>query len=307
MDNLLVESSQPDAGPTSRPVGVWTLAKRFRWRVAGTLTLVVLESVAFLLFPLFLGIAIDGLIDDDRSGLVALVVLTVVALAIATCRRFYDTRAYASVYRTIASEMVEREHDTGAPVSRISARATLLVEFVEFLEESLPLIIASAISIVGTIAILFATHTGVGGAAVGLIVLVALVYTVTMRTNTRFNTGYNDELERQVHTIETASVPATIGHFRALMRWRVKLSDLETVNYAIIFLGVIALLVYSPVALVDDGARYGAVFAGMMYVFQYIEDVLQSPLHLQQLIRLNEIAGRLGRTPSAPFEDHRRA
>ncbi|MEM9798943.1 MAG: ABC transporter six-transmembrane domain-containing protein [Planctomycetota bacterium] len=279
------------------------LAKRFRLRIVGTLMLVVLESVAFLLFPLVLGLAIDDLIGGERAGLIALFALTVVALAIATGRRFYDTRAYASVYRTIAAEMVEREHRDRTPVSKISARATLLVEFVEFLEESLPMIIGSAISIVGAVLILLSMHTGVGVAAVGLIVLVALVYLVTMRANTRFNASYNDELERQVHAIESESVPTTIRHFRDLMRWRVNLSDLETFNYAAIFIGVIGLLIYSPVALVDESARQGAVFAGMMYVFQYIEDVLHSPLYLQQLIRLDEIAGRLGRTRPAPSGD----
>lgn len=278
---------------TDRPVSVGSLARRFRWRVAGTLTLVVLESVAFLLFPLALGWTIDGLIDDDYAGLIGLAALTTVALVIASARRFFDTRAYSSMYRTIATEMVEREQSAGSPVSTISARSTLLVEFVEFMEESMPMIIGSAISIGGTIIILFATDVGVGAAALGLIVLVAIVYAATARRNTSLHRGYNDELERQVHSIETASTPAIIGHFRSLMRWRVQLSDLETLNYAVIFVGVIALLIYAPVELVSDGAQYGAVFASMVYVLQFIEDVLTAPLHLQQLIRLSEIGDRL--------------
>ncbi|MEM8619716.1 MAG: hypothetical protein AAGF73_08335 [Actinomycetota bacterium] len=56
---------------------------------------------------------------------------------------------------------------------------------------------------------------------------------------------------------------------------------------------VIALLIYAPVELVSDGAQYGAVFAAMVYVLQFIEDVLTAPLHLQQLIRLGEIGDRL--------------
>ena len=277
--------------------GVWGLVKRFRWRVVGTLALVVLESVGFLLFPLLMGITIDGLLEDDYRGLFVFFAALVVTLAIAAGRRFFDTRAYTSVYRTVASEMVENERRKGTPVSKIAARSTLLVEFIEFLENSLPMILGSFISITGTLVILFGMDARVGVASLGLIGLIGGVYVATLRLNTRFNTGYNDELESQVDAISSNSMPETMAHFRRLMRWNVKLSDLETINYSIIFVGVVALMIFSPVALVSEGARYGLVFSGIMYVLQYIEDLLSAPLHLQQLIRLREIGTRLSTAP----------
>jgi hypothetical protein len=77
------------------------------------------------------------------------------------------------------------------------------------------------------------------------------------------------------------------------VRWNIKLSGRETVNYILLFLGVIALLFYAPIALVTGGVEAGFVLAALMYVFQYVEGLLVMPLYIQQAIRLKEISDRL--------------
>jgi hypothetical protein len=79
------------------------------------------------------------------------------------------------------------------------------------------------------------------------------------------------------------------------MRWNIKLSDLETANYFVIWLGIIGLLVFAPIAAVSSGVlNYGLVFSILMYVFQYIESLVSLPYFIQKVIRLQEISGRLG-------------
>ncbi|MEM9745897.1 MAG: ABC transporter six-transmembrane domain-containing protein [Actinomycetota bacterium] len=276
------------------------LFRRFRGRILITFALVLLEAAALLLFPLFIGNAINGLLRDDLSGVVALGGLGVAALAVGATRRLIDTRTYARVYETTATDHVAREHGRGTEVSTISARTTLLNEFVEFLENSMPEIVNSAIGIVGTLVILASIDGSVALAALGLTLLVAVVYTATGRWNVSLTAGYNDELEQQVNAIQTRQIGEARGHFSRLMVWNKKLSDLETLNFSLIYIGVIALLVYSPIALVDAAdAEYGSVFAALMYVLQYVEAVLALPLFVQQLIRLKEISRRL----SAPAAD----
>ena len=288
-------------GAGGSSVSLGGLVRRFRGRVAVTALLVVAEAATLLLFPLFIGIAIDDLLADSFRGIAVLGALGVVSLAIGALRRFLDTRTYAAVYETVAAEMVDAERERGTETSAISARTTLLAEFVEFLENSMPMIVNAAIGIVGTLVILAGIDMGVFLGAVGLAALVGLVYAATGRWNLALTAGYNDELEQQVDAVSVGGASAR-RHFSELMRWNRRLSDLETLNFSIIYLGVIALFVYAPVAVVERGGdgivEVGAAFAAVMYVLQYVEAVLETPLFLQQLIRLREISTRLSGVPA---------
>ncbi|MEM7143259.1 MAG: ABC transporter six-transmembrane domain-containing protein [Actinomycetota bacterium] len=270
------------------------LVRRFRWRVAATTTLVLLEAAIDLLIPLFIGIAINGLLDDDYAGLVALGGLGVGALVIGSARRFYDTRAYTGMYEILAAELVDRERERGSTTSTIAARTSLLNEFVEFLENSMPEIVMATIGTVGILAVIGGLNVNVFLACLGLLVLLVITYWASAGRNFALNRGYNDELERQVIVIEASDRDETRGHFRMLMRWNRRLSDLETFNYVVIWLGVIALLLYAPIEVIEPGeTEYGFAFSTILYVFQYIEALVALPLYIQQAIRLREISERI--------------
>lgn len=270
------------------------LISRFRWRVSGTAALVLLEAVIELLFPLFIGIAINGLLHGNLAGVLALGGLGLGSLVIGSARRFFDTRAYTGIYRQVATEVVAYEQQKGSSTSTIAARTTLLNEFIEFLENSMPQIAKSAIGTAGMLVIIAAIDLSVFLSCLALLVLVVLTYWATGRLNFRLNRAYNDELEQQVETLATGNAGLIGRHFTTLMGWNRRLSDLETLNYGAIWLGVIALLVYAPIAVITPGdTDYGFAFAAIIYVFQYIESLATLPLFIQQLIRLKEISTRL--------------
>ncbi|MEM9037269.1 MAG: ABC transporter six-transmembrane domain-containing protein [Actinomycetota bacterium] len=285
---------------------LWSVAKRFRWRVAFTSSLVVVEAVIELLLPLFIGIAINGLLDDDRTGLWWLAALGTAELVIGSLRRFVDTRAYTGMYETLAGELVEREQANDTPTSTVAARTHLLTEVVEFLEDSLPQVVTATLGTVGILVIIGGLDPQVLLACLGLLVLVALTYWASAARNLRLHGGYNDELERQVVVLDDGDRGRTGQHFRRLMRWNRQLSDLETINYAIVWAGVIALLIYAPIEVVEPGVtEYGFAFSTILYVFQYIEGLVTLPLHIQQLIRLKEISTRLSGERPVDGDDDR--
>ncbi len=273
----------------------------FRLRVAATGVLVLVEAGLELLFPLFIGLAIDGLIDDRLDGVVALGLLGLAALIVGSGRRFFDTRTYAAVYERAAGRMVAREQERGTPTSTVAARTSLLGELVEFLENSMPEIISATIGTLGMLVIIAGLDIGVFLACLGLLALMLSIYWLSGDLNLRFNRGYNDELEAQVDAIDSRD-PVRIGrHFSALMRWNRRLSDLETVNYIVIWLGIIALLVFTPIAIIEPGTtEYGRAFAAILYVFQFVEALVTLPLFIQQAVRLKEISTRLTIEPDSP-------
>lgn len=270
------------------------LIRRFPIRVGVTFGLVLVEAVIELLLPLFVGLAINDLTEDRNGGLVALAALGVAALVVGSGRRFVDTRAYAGMYEIVSAEMVEQERQRGAETTRIAARASLLGELVDFLEDSMPEIVSASIGTVGILIIIGGLNTNVLFACLAVLVLLIATYWLTAGRNFDLNRGYNDELERQVAAIESRDREVVGRHFGLLMRWNRRLSDLETVNYVVIWLGVIALLVYAPLEVIEPGeTEYGFAFSTILYVFQYVDAIIALPLFIQQVIRLQEIAARL--------------
>ncbi len=269
-----------------------TLLKRFAGRFALTLSLVVLEAAGWILFPLVIGRAIDSVLASSARGLYELAILGVVTMGIAVVRRLVDSRAYAGIYATLGEEMVEAAE--GTSTSTRTARLGMLREIVEFFENSLPELINSVLGLGGTMLIVatlnFPVFLGCLAAAAATVVL----YAVTGRLTTRYNQGLNDEHERQVDAVDSGDATRLGEHLRAMMRWNIRLSDLEAANFGINWVFMIALLVFAVGAAVQATAEYGAIFALVMYVFQFMESMMMLPFFYQQWLRLREISGRLG-------------
>jgi ABC-type bacteriocin/lantibiotic exporter with double-glycine peptidase domain len=275
-------------------VSINNLFMRFKWRVSLTLLLVIAESGVYLLFPLFIGFAINDLIDKSYEGLINLLIIGFLMLFIGSARRFYDTRIYAGIYTIISKEMVAHEQEKNSSLSKISARTSLLTEFIEFLENSLPELAASLIGLFGILIIIFFMNINVFFACLALLGLVVLIYLFSGKLNFRLNKEYNNQLERQVELLSTQDMNLIGKHFQKLMSWNIKLSDLETFNFSLVFIGILGLLAYAPIAVIESGVlAYGLVFSILIYVFDYIESVVNLPLYIQQIIRLQEISNRL--------------
>ena len=79
------------------------------------------------------------------------------------------------------------------------------------------------------------------------------------------------------------------------MKWNIKLSDLEAANFSLSWIVLIMFLAGSIIISVNDGImQYGMLFSLVMYVFQYIENVINLPFFYQNFLRLQEINERLG-------------
>ena len=270
-----------------------TIFLRFKWRISFTMLLVIAESLLGILFPLLIGIAINDLLDDKYTGLYCLAGLGALSLVIGSARRFYDTRIFSNIYRKVTVELVDRENEKNSSVSKISARTGLMTEMVEFLENYMPAVIEGIIGLVGIIIIIATLNLNVFYACIGVLALVILIYVITGDLHFNLNAGYNDQLEKQVEVLETKDRSIVKKHFSSIMRWNIKLSDLETANYFFIWLGMIALIVYTPITVIESGIiKYGLVFSILMYVFDCIEKLVTMPLFIQQVIRLSEISRR---------------
>lgn len=279
----------------TQTITLQSLLKRFWKKISLTWILVFFEGIAILLFPLVIGWTVDDLMNQKMDGLQLLLGLCLFLVVVGAGRRFYDTRIYSAIYKKVCNEMVLREKSKNTSVSKISARTNLFTEFIEFLENSLPDIFNHVVGLAGTlISIVFISPT-VFWLCLGGAVLVGGIYVLSKNKMFNLNKGQNDELEKQVDVISSADKRNLRVHFHKVMRWNIKLSDLETINFSLAWLVLSGSMLLSIIVVASSGtATSGEVLAIVMYVFGFVESIMAFPLYYQQLVRLQEIAGRLG-------------
>ena len=266
--------------------------KQYRLQFSFTLGLILLEAALAILFPLFIGYAIDSAINGNYQGAIYLGGLGLATLLVGVGRRVFDSRFYAKLYKGMGSSAIAKMEDHLS--SKKSARLGMIGELVEFLENALPELISSIIGLIGVIGIIATLSLNVFYGSVLVTLLVAMIYGLSSTKTIRLNKSSNDELERQVDVIAKNDEQEMQLHLTAMMKWNIKLSDLEAINFSISWLLLITFLMGSIVFGVSDGiVTHGALFSLIMYVFQYMENVINLPLFYQSWLRLREIKERL--------------
>ncbi len=270
------------------------ILKRYRVKFSFTLLLILAEAGIAILFPLFIGYAIDSAIAGSHFGAIQLGLLGFAALVVGIGRRVFDSRFYAKVYQDIGAKAVAKVADDQSSIK--SARLGMIRELIEFLENALPELISNVIGLIGVVAIIATLNLPVFYGSLLVTLLIFCIYWLSSRKTVQLNRQSNDELEKQVDVIAQNDEAILDVHLRNMMKWNIKLSDLEATNFSASWLVLIVFLVISILLPIQDGlVQYGALFALIMYVFQYMENVINLPLYYQNWLRLKEITQRLER------------
>ncbi|MEL7376237.1 MAG: ABC transporter six-transmembrane domain-containing protein [Bacteroidota bacterium] len=268
------------------------ILKKYKIRFSLTLLLILTEAALAILFPLFIGFAIDGIINGSHYGVIQLGVLSLAALIVGVGRRVLDSRLYAQVYQCLSLHTISRMKSN--LFSKKSARLDMIRELVEFSENLLPELVNTTLGLVGVICIIGTLNLTVFYCSLIVTAIIFLIYWITSARTIYLNKAANDESEKQVDVIASNNQQILRAHLRTTMKWNVKLSDLEAVNFSISWLVLVIFLLTAIIVSVSDGIlRYGAIFSLIMYVFQYIENVINLPMFYQHFLRLKEIKGRL--------------
>jgi ABC-type bacteriocin/lantibiotic exporter with double-glycine peptidase domain len=269
-----------------------SILKKYRSRFIFTFSLLLLEAGISILFPLFIGFAVDSAICESYSGAVYLGILSIVALTVGVGRRIYDSRFYAKVYQNIGIRTDSKIQNKSTSVR--SARLNMVRELVEFLENSLPELINTTIGLIGVIIILASLSFTVFYMSLIVTLLILLIYWLTSKRTVSLNKLSNDEFEKQVVILGTNDKNLLRNHLKDMMKWNIKLSDLEALNFSISWIILSLFLVLSIVFSIENGdIKYGVLLSLVMYVFQYMESIINLPFFYQNWLRLQEIKGRI--------------
>ncbi len=271
-----------------------SIFKRFWPQISGTFALLTVENVLGVAEPLVLGIAINRLVEQDWTGLAWLAALELTFIIVGIVRRMYDTRVYTRIYAKVGSDLVAREQAKGSPITQVNARADLIKEVVDFFEQILPLSLTAGFTLIGSLVMIAFLDFRVFVVATVATVLTGLVFWIASKRIHTLNKALNNQYERQIEVFERMRASSRNRHFRRLAMWQVRLSDLESLNFGLTYLFLIAAMlfgIYDAVTRLD--APIGTVFALMTYLFQFVQSVVALPITYQQGIRTSEITQRV--------------
>jgi ABC-type multidrug transport system fused ATPase/permease subunit len=265
---------------------------KYWMRLSLTLLLILLEALLVILFPLYIGKAIDGVMNNELVFLWQLCTLGLLLTVTGAGRRLLDSRFYAGIYTKVSRAAIKKMKLQDDSVK--TARLNMLAEVVEFAENQLPAIIQHSIGLIVVALIILFLNLKIFMAAILCGSLVLCIYFLSSKRTLRLNSEFNNELENQVNTIQQKQESALHRHLLKLMRWNIRLSDLETLNFSGSWLIMLVLLVISiHIAATGENIQYGALMALIMYVYQFIESMVSLPLFYQQWLRLSEISERI--------------
>lgn len=171
------------------------------------------EHVCTIAYPALTGLAVDGLLERDFTGLWALIGVWAVHLVLSFVRQRYDTRVFSRIYADVAGAVVLRQRAAGEDISEVSARAELSREIVDFFEVEAPAIAFNVIAVIGSLAMLLVYDMHAGLIAAAVLLPTGLINSWFARRAARLNSGLNDQIEREVRTLAHASPFAVARHF----------------------------------------------------------------------------------------------
>jgi len=287
-------SSKTPADTPPEAISHGSIFNRFWPQISGTFALLTVENVLGVAEPLVLGIAINRLVEQDWTGLAWLAALELTFIIVGIVRRMYDTRVYTRIYAKVGSDLVAREQAKGSPITQVNARADLIKEVVDFFEQILPLSLTAGFTLIGSLVMIAFLDFRVFVVATVATVLTGLVFWIASKRIHTLNKALNNQYERQIEVFERMRASSRDRHFRRLAMWQVRLSDLESLNFGLTYLFLIAAMlfgIYDAVTRLD--APIGTVFALMTYLFQFVQSVVALPITYQQGIRTSEITQRV--------------
>jgi NADH:ubiquinone oxidoreductase subunit K len=257
--------------------------------------MVLAENVMLILLPLFIGYAIDGVLNQSFQPLVMLALILFVLVILSVVRRFYDTRVYGAI-RVKLANIVERNL-RGLSVSTKDARLTMSRELVDFLEDDLPALMTAVVQLVATVVILSTFHFSLALCMLFAGLSMLAIYGLFHQTFARLNGQFNDQVEQQVQLLSGVRLSALRWHFERLKQCEIKLSDTEAIVYGLIFtvlFGAVVGNLWMVSQLIEPTA--GQVFSIVTYSLEFVETAVMLPITLQTLSRLTEISQRLNPT-----------
>jgi ABC-type multidrug transport system fused ATPase/permease subunit len=279
---------------TYRTLLLQTIFGKYRGRITISYIVTFAENMFELCYPSLTGLAVNGLLKHDFTGLWLLLGVWLAHTATGVFRQSYDTRVFAAIYTDLATRTVSEQETKGFSTSQIVARSSLSREFVNFFERDIPATVNSLFGLLGALVLLFFYDAWSAGFCLMLLVPLAILNRGYSKRTLTLNQRLNNQLEREVTMLTQRRPSRVFGHYRLLAKWRISLSDAEATNWGImeLFSIILSAAVIIRVASLPH-IEPGTIYAMLAYLWNFLASLNHVPALVQQLSRLQDIARRM--------------
>lgn len=270
------------------------IGKTHRKRLIATFSLVGLENLLMLIYPVFGGWAINAVIEGNvwQAMLYGLVVLLM--WLVGAARRIADTRTFTRIYTEIAVPVVLEQRQREVPHSAVTARVALSREFVSFFEEHLPIAATSLVSIFGACIMLLGLEFWVGVLAVGILALFLWLLPRFAAISENLYFRLNNCLERDNHFIQKGNERQLYQHYGLVARLRVLISNREASGYLCIGVAMSILFGFAFVHMTLKGfGNAGHIYSVSTYLWMFAMSLDDVPRLVEQYSNLKDIGQRV--------------
>ena len=270
------------------------IGKTHRKRLIATFSLVGLENLLMLIYPVFGGWAINAVIEGNvwQAMLYGLVVLLM--WLVGATRRIADTRTFTRIYTEIAVPVVLEQRQREVPHSAVTARVALSREFVSFFEEHLPIAATSLVSIFGACIMLLGLEFWVGVLAVGILALFLWLLPRFAAISENLYFRLNNCLERDNNFIQKGNERQLYQHYGLVARLRVLISNREASGYLCIGVAMSILFGFAFVHMTLKGfGNAGHIYSVSTYLWMFAMSLDDVPRLVEQYSNLKDIGQRV--------------
>lgn len=253
----------------------------------------IFENVAFMLYPIFGGFAINKILAGDTK--IALIYIFIIfgIWFLGAIRRKIDTYAFSKIYANLAVNIILNERSSATQISQTTARVALSREFINFFEHSFPMLFTSVVSILGSVFMLYFYEPIVATFCLIIIAVLTPFLPRYIRKNDRLYLKLNNRNENEVNLIERGDKTAVTRHYDLLSRIRITISNREAMGYLIV--GAICALAFSLAAYIlsNKNTDAGYIFTVMNYIWTFAISLDDAPRLIEEFSQLKDIGKRV--------------
>ena len=277
---------------------MWKMLKHIgqthRRKLITTFSLVGLDNLLLLVYPVFGGWAINAVMDGNVWQAMLYGVVVLLMWIIGAARRAADTRTFTQIYTEIAVPVVLEQRKREVPHSAITARVALSREFVSFFEEHLPIAATSLVSIFGACMMLLILEFWVGVLAVAILALFLWLLPRFAAISENLYFRLNNRLERDNHLIRDGNERQLYRHYGWVAKLRVLISNREALGYLSIGMAMSVLFGFAFIHMTLKGyGSAGHIYSVSTYLWMFAMSLDDVPRLVEQYSNLKDIGQRV--------------
>ena len=277
---------------------MWKMLKHIgqthRRKLITTFSLVGLDNLLLLVYPVFGGWAINAVMEGNVWQAMLYGVVVLLMWIIGAARRIADTRTFTKIYTEIAVPVVLEQRKREVPHSAITARVALSREFVSFFEEHLPIAATSLVSIFGACMMLLILEFWVGVLAVAILALFLWLLPRFAAISENLYFRLNNRFERDNHLIRDGNEHQLYRHYGWFAKLRVLISNREALGYLSIGMAMSVLFGFAFIHMTLKGyGSAGHIYSVSTYLWMFAMSLDDVPRLVEQYSNLKDIGQRV--------------